>query len=54
MLTQMLDTARTFPAERWADYEIVIVDATVVTRPGAKGTTARVHYALRLRDLRLI
>lgn len=51
MLTQMLDTARTFPAERWSDYEIVIVDATGLTRPGAKGTTARVHYALRLRDL---
>jgi hypothetical protein len=54
MLAQMLDTGRAFAAERWAGYEIVITDATVVTRPGAKGTTARVHYALRLSDLRLV
>ena len=27
---------------------------TLPTRPGAKGTTARVHYALRLSDLRLV
>ena len=54
MLTQLVDTGATFAAARWAGYEIVIADATVVTRPGAKGTTARVHYALRLSDLRLV
>jgi len=54
MLTRMLDTGRAFHAQLWAGYEIVIADATVVTRPGAKGTTARVHYALRLSDLRLV
>jgi len=51
LLTAMTDTARQFAAEKWAGYQIFIVDATTVTRPGAKGTTARVHYALRLADL---
>jgi len=43
-----------FAAERWAGYEIVAVDATCVQRPGAMGTTARVHRALRLVDLRVL
>jgi hypothetical protein len=51
LLGAMTDTARQFAAEKWAGYQIFIVDATVVTRPGAQGTTARVHYALRLSDL---
>jgi hypothetical protein len=51
LLVAMTDTARQFAAEKWAGYQIFIVDATVVTRPGAQGTTARVHYALRLSDL---
>ncbi len=40
-----------FAPERWAGYELVAVDATCVQRPGAKGTTARVHRALGLTDL---
>ena len=51
LLGAMTDSARQFAAEKWAGYQIFIVDATVVTRPGAQGTTARVHYALRLSDL---
>jgi hypothetical protein len=43
-----------FVPERWAGYELVGVDATCVQRPGAKGTTSRVHRALRLTDLRVI
>ena len=43
-----------FVPERWAGYELVAVDATCVQRPGAKGTTSRVHRALRLTDLRVI
>lgn len=41
-----------FAPERWAGYEVIVVDASCVERPGAKGTTARLHYALRLTDLR--
>jgi len=51
MVAALTDTARSFAAEVWAGYEILIVDATTVTRPGSTGATARVHYALRLTDL---
>jgi len=47
-------THAAFAAERWAGYELVAVDATCVQRPGAKGTTARVHRALGLTNLRVI
>jgi hypothetical protein len=43
-----------FAPERWAGLEIIAVDATCVQRPGACGTTARVHRALRLTDLRVV
>ena len=48
----MLGTPTTFTPEQWAGYDVIGVDATTVQKPGAKGTTARVHYALRLTDLR--
>ena len=43
-----------FAPEHCGGYELVAVDATCVQRPGAKGTTARIHRALRLADLRVI
>lgn len=39
---------------RWEGYEVVVADSSVITRPGATGTTARVHYALRLSDLTIV
>src|SRR5262249_35039653 len=51
LLTTVTDTAKRFAAEIWAGYDILIVDATTVTRPGSEGSTARVHYVLRLTDL---
>src|SRR5262245_56616790 len=39
---------------RWVGYEVVAADGTVITRPGATGTTARVHYVLRLADLTIV
>jgi hypothetical protein len=51
LLGAMTDAARQFAREKWAGYQIFLVDATAVTRPAAPGTTARVHYALRLSDL---
>ena len=54
LLSRMLSLPQRFAAERWAGYRIVIVDATTVTRPGAQGTTARVHYGLELNQLRLV
>jgi hypothetical protein len=43
-----------FLPARWAGYELILVDATCVQRPGAKGTTSRIHRALRLVDLRVV
>jgi len=40
-----------FSSERWAGYDVTAMDASVLTCPGAEGTTARVHYAIRLSDL---
>jgi len=54
LLAALTNTARDFAAARWAGYEMVIVDASTVSRPGSKGTTVRVHYALRLTDLKIV
>lgn len=50
LLQRMLDSAAYAP-KRWAGFDLIVSDATTVQRPGSKGTTARVHYALRLADL---
>ena len=52
LLAAKTDVHATFKAEEWAGYDIIIVDATNVSRPGSEGTTARVHFALRLTTLR--
>lgn len=50
LLGLMVDTAA-FAPEKWGGLNIIAGDATTVQRPGSKGTTARVHYALRLADM---
>jgi Transposase DDE domain len=42
----------TYASDRWGGYVLVVADATTVERPGATGTTARVHYGMHLCDLR--
>jgi hypothetical protein len=54
LLAGVTNVARDFAAARWAGYEMVVVDASTVSRPGNTGTTARVHYALRLTDLKIV
>jgi hypothetical protein len=51
VLVALTDAAKNFAAECWAGYDLLIVDASSVSRPGSQGTTARVHYALRLSNL---
>ena len=41
-----------YASDRWGGYALVVADATTVERPGATGTTARIHYGLHLADLR--
>jgi hypothetical protein len=36
------------PPVCWRDWDVIVADATTICRPGATGTTARLHYALRL------
>lgn len=50
LVSRMVDGAA-FAPEKWAALDVIVGDATTVQRPGSKGTTARVHYALRLADL---
>ncbi len=50
LLQRMVDTAA-FAPERCGGFDLIAGDATTVQRLGAKGTTARIHYALRLADL---
>lgn len=50
LLARMVDTG-SFAPERWAGLSVIVGDATTVQRPASKGTTARVHYAMRLADL---
>lgn len=52
LLELITPTKEVFAAQRWAGYDIRVVDATTITRPGACTTTARVHYALNLARLR--
>ena len=54
LLARMVDANDMFSPMRWSGYEIILADGTVVTRPGAKGTTARVLYALRLSNMTLL
>lgn len=51
MTARLTDSATTFAAERWGGLRLMATDATVGTRPGAMGTTARVHYRLDLATL---
>lgn len=54
LLAALTNVVRDFAAPDWAGYEMIVVDASTVSRPGSKGTTVRVHYALRLTDLKIV
>lgn len=51
LVAHMTEAEQQFAPSQWAGYSLVMADGTVVSRPGSKGTDARVHYALRLSDL---
>jgi Transposase DDE domain len=50
LVAKMMPPSGTTP-ERWGGYEMVCVDATAVSGPGADGTDLRLHAVLRLHDL---
>jgi hypothetical protein len=51
LVARMVEPGR-YASEAWGGYVLIAADATTVVHPGAKGTTARLHYALHLSDLR--
>jgi hypothetical protein len=51
MAADLTASATAFAKERWAGFRVFATDATTGTRPGAIGTTARVHYRLELATL---
>ena len=53
LLTQISDQLETVEPERWGGYEMIAVDGSSVSCPGAKGTDARIHAAIRLSDLHI-
>jgi hypothetical protein len=52
MAAQMIGAPEMFDAARWAGFRIFCTDATTGTRPGAMGTTFRVHYRIHAQTLR--
>lgn len=54
LVRQMVGEQAELAPERWAGYEVILLDATTVQRPGATETTARIHYALRAAELDLV
>lgn len=50
LVGEVWDAGGRYGPERWAGYDIRVADATAVAGPGARGMSARVHYALRLQD----
>lgn len=51
---QLCDAPTNFAAGCWSGYDVLAVDASTITRPGADQPTARVHYVLRLSTLDFI
>lgn len=51
LLQCLVDSLRTWSPDRWAGYQVFLLDATVITRPGSKGTDARLHLLLQLPSL---
>jgi hypothetical protein len=54
LLAAMLDPDPAWALHRWRGFEVVVADGTTVQRPGAKGTTSRVVYGMRLSDMSFV
>lgn len=51
LLRVLSEAPRRFDPVCWSGYLVRAVDGSSVQRPGAQGTTARVHFALQLNDM---
>jgi hypothetical protein len=53
LVAKLADSAEAAP-ERWAGYEVIVVDGSTFSGPGAEGADARLHLQLRLSDLEIL
>jgi hypothetical protein len=53
LVARLTETVASAP-EHWAGYEMLCMDATSVSGPGATGTDARLHAVIRLHDLAVV
>ena len=51
LISGMLADAEERAPERWGGYEMMAIDASTVSGPGAEGIDARLHAVIRLSDL---
>lgn len=54
LLAMMIQPDPAWERAHWHGFEPVLADGTTVQRPGAKGTTARVVYAMRFTDMSVL
>jgi hypothetical protein len=54
LLCTVVGEQQQFAPERWSGYEISLVDASVVSRPGSVNGDARIHTRMCLTDLRYL
>lgn len=54
LVTRLIATSAVAAPELWGDLDPVAVDATTVSGPGATGTDARIHTALRLTNIEIV
>lgn len=54
LLCAVVGEQQQFAPERWAGYEVSLVDASVISRPGSVNGDARIHTRMRLTDLRYL
>jgi hypothetical protein len=53
-VARMADERLGVDAERWAGYELTVLDGSVVVSPGPSGAGGRLHVALRVADLSVV
>jgi DDE family transposase len=54
LVTAMVEAPMGLSPERWAGYVVSVVDATGISRPGSVNGDARIHYRMRLSDLKYL
>lgn len=54
LVTAMVDSPLNSSPETWGGYEVSVVDASIISRPGSTYGDARIHLRMRLSDLKYL